>query len=82
MDFSDLRYVGTRTGRDQTTDFSKLRRAVQDQLNNNQIRSPRQPLIVFRTFQVTTRPSHITVHVLSMLTKIVQPQILVKSGLW
>lgn len=52
MDFSDLKYVGTRTGRDQTTDFTKLHRVIQEQLNNNNIRSRRKPEIVFRTFQI------------------------------
>ncbi|XP_052767142.1 zinc finger FYVE domain-containing protein 1-like [Mya arenaria] len=52
LDFSDLKYVGTRTARDQLTDFSKLRRAVQEQLNNNTIRSPRKPGIVYHTFQI------------------------------
>ncbi|KAH3850854.1 zinc finger FYVE domain-containing protein 1-like [Dreissena polymorpha] len=52
MNFSDLKYVGTKTARDQLTDFSKLRRAVQEQLHNNTIRAPRKPEIVFKTFQV------------------------------
>ncbi|WAR19886.1 ZFYV1-like protein [Mya arenaria] len=58
LDFSDLKYVGTRTARDQLTDFSKLRRAVQEQLNNNTIRSPRKPGIVYHTFQDTVCTEH------------------------
>lgn len=52
MDFSDLKYVGTKTIRDQYTDFTKLRRVVQDQLKNNNIRAPRKPDIIYKTFQV------------------------------
>ncbi|XP_045162040.1 zinc finger FYVE domain-containing protein 1-like [Mercenaria mercenaria] len=52
MDFSDLKYVGTKTSRDQCTDFMKLRKVIQDQLNNNTIRSRRKPEIVFGTFQI------------------------------
>ena len=52
MEFSDLKYVGTRTSHDRGTDFSKLLKVVQDQLNNNSIRAPRKPGIVFKTLQV------------------------------
>ena len=52
MEFSDLKYVGTKTGRDHATDFTKLLKVVQEQLNNNSIRAPRKPGIVFKTLQV------------------------------
>ena len=52
MEFSDLKYVGTRTSHDRGTDFTKLLKVVQDQLNNNSIRAPRKPGIVFKTLQV------------------------------
>ena len=52
MDFSDLKYVGTKTGRDQFTDFTKLRKIVQEQLKNNNIRAPRKPEIIYKTFEV------------------------------
>ena len=52
MEFSDLKYVGTKTSRDHATDFTKLSRVVQEQLNNNSIRAPRKPGIVFKTLQV------------------------------
>ena len=57
MEFSDLKYVGTRTSHDRGTDFSKLLKVVQDQLNNNSIRAPRKPAIVFKTLQVQHRAS-------------------------
>ena len=58
MEFSDLKYVGTKTSRDHATDFTKLSRVVQEQLNNNSIRAPRKPGIVFKTLQViVTIPS-------------------------
>ena len=52
IDFSDLKYVGTRTSRDQTTDFTKLQKVVQDMLSNKSIRAPRKPEIIFKIFQV------------------------------
>lgn len=52
MEFSALKYVGTKTSRDHATDFTKLLKVVQDQLNNNSIRAPRKPGIIFKTLQV------------------------------
>ena len=52
MEFSALKYVGTKTSRDHATDFTRLLKVVQDQLNNNSIRAPRKPGIIFKTLQV------------------------------
>ncbi|KAL4238677.1 Zinc finger FYVE domain-containing protein 1 [Mactra antiquata] len=52
MDFSDLKYVGTKTNRDLCTDFDKLKRTVRELLDNSTIRSRRKPEIVFKTFQI------------------------------
>ncbi|KAL5009073.1 hypothetical protein ScPMuIL_014654 [Solemya velum] len=51
MDFSELRYVGTKTVRP-PTDFDKLRKVVSEQLENNSIRSPRRAEIVFSTLKI------------------------------
>jgi len=49
--FSSLRYVGIQT-LSGATDFSPLRSAVQSELENTTVRSPRQPQVVYHTLKV------------------------------
>ncbi|XP_021913704.1 zinc finger FYVE domain-containing protein 1-like isoform X2 [Zootermopsis nevadensis] len=49
--FSSLRYVGIQT-LSPPTDFSDFRAAVQSELENTTVRSPRQPQVVFHTLKV------------------------------
>ncbi|KAK3597426.1 hypothetical protein CHS0354_040164 [Potamilus streckersoni] len=51
MEFSDIKYVGTKTGINKATDFENLLKTVQELLNNNSIRAPRKPEVVYRTLQ-------------------------------
>ncbi|XP_067413956.1 zinc finger FYVE domain-containing protein 1 isoform X2 [Emydura macquarii macquarii] len=48
--FSSIHYKGTRTY-NPPTDFSGLRRAVEQQLENNTTRSPRQPGVIFKALK-------------------------------
>jgi len=48
--FSSLRYVGIQT-LSGATDFSPLRSAVQSELENTTVRSPRQPQVVYHTLK-------------------------------
>jgi hypothetical protein len=49
--FSSLRYVGVQT-MSSATDFSDFRAAVQSELENTTVRSPRQPQVVYHTLKV------------------------------
>ncbi|GLH11699.1 Lateral signaling target protein 2 homolog [Gryllus bimaculatus] len=49
--FSSLRYVGIQTTQP-PTDFSELRAAVQAELENTAVRSPRQPQVVYHTLKL------------------------------
>ncbi|KAK3918575.1 Zinc finger FYVE domain-containing protein 1 [Frankliniella fusca] len=49
--FSSLRYIGVQT-KGKTTDFSDLRRLLQDELSNTSVRSARQTDIVFNALKV------------------------------
>jgi hypothetical protein len=49
--FSSLRYVGIQT-LSSATDFSDLQAAVQSELENTTVRSPRQPQVVYHTLKV------------------------------
>lgn len=48
--FSSIHYKGTRTY-NPPTDFSGLRRAVEQQLENNTTRSPRQPGVIYKALK-------------------------------
>ncbi|XP_055639521.1 zinc finger FYVE domain-containing protein 1-like isoform X2 [Toxorhynchites rutilus septentrionalis] len=48
--FSSLRYVGVRTNK-HPTNFEQLRMALERELNNTTVRSPRQPKVVFETLE-------------------------------
>lgn len=48
--FNKIRYVGVNSS-DGPTDFNKLRNALQAEINNNVIRSPREPSVIFRALQ-------------------------------
>lgn len=50
--FSSIHYKGTRTY-NPPTDFSGLRRAVEQQLENNTTRSPRQPGVIYKALKVS-----------------------------
>jgi hypothetical protein len=49
--FSSLRYVGIQTV-SLATDFSDFQAAVQSELENTTVRSPRQPQVVYHTLKV------------------------------
>lgn len=50
--FSSIHYKGTRTY-NPPTDFSGLRRALEQQLENNTTRSPRHPGVIFKALKVS-----------------------------
>lgn len=50
--FSSIHYKGTRTY-NPPTDFSGLRRAVEQQLENNTTRSSRNPGVIYKALKVT-----------------------------
>lgn len=54
--FSSIHYKGTRTY-NPPTDFSGLRRALEQQLENNTTRSPRHPGVIFKALKVSGAPA-------------------------
>lgn len=49
--FSSLRYVGIKTPNDHSTDFSKIIAAIQMEIENTAVRSPRQPSVVYKAMK-------------------------------